>query len=241
MSDFLRPQGILFDRGGVLVHHHDDGDPRTPSQRFADWMAEQFDLDPHQWLAAMKNANVGYDIGRLNPLDRLRHIARDYHWLVPSTEISCIIGAEYRCHSEVARLDPHVGIVRELRQRGVRVGLCSNASPNEAGCDALLGLHDFIPSGGYSFQLRVAKPDPQAYLRAMKLLGLSDVSRIWLVDDGGDGSLQGARRVGATPVYDMHPSAAGELEPALVADYDGELITGLPDLLRLLDYAKQPA
>ena len=235
MTTLPTPQGILFDRGGVLVQSRPSSDQRNPPVRFAAWLSATYGIDPGGWLTAMQGPNQGYDLGRLTPQERLQQTAAAYGWQVPAKEKARIIGAEYTAYYTVSRLDRGIDTLRLLKQRGLAVGLCSNASPNEDGGDALLGLHTYLPVAGYSHHLGVKKPDLETYIRAAALLGFSDLSQLWFVDDGGDHSLQGAKEAGLTAIYYQHDGASGAKNPDFVAGFTGPVIHGLRDLLILLD------
>ncbi len=237
MTALPKPRGILFDRGGVLVQSRPSKDLRPPFVRFADWLGATYGIDSSKWITAMQGPNQGYDLGRLTATERLQRIAAAYGWELPDKEVPRIIRAEYNAYYTVCRLDSGIDTVRLLKQRGLAVGLCSNASPNEEGGDALLGLHTYLPESGYSHHLRVKKPDPEAYQRAAALLGFTDLSQLWFIDDGGDGSLQGATEAGLTAIYYEHPEASGAQRPDLIEGFTGPVIHDLRDLLILLDQA----
>ena len=237
MKALPEPLGMLFDRGHVLVHSLDDGDKRKPPQRFADYMAKEFGVDPKRWLEAMKEPSRGYDIGRLNPLQRLSIIFFMYGERVPDFLISQVISAEWQGYADRSRLDRDIDVLDILQSsKGIPIGLCSNASPNEQGGDGILGLHKHISPDGYSHHLGALKPSPLAYQRAAKLLGVgTDMSRIWFVDDGADGSIEGAMSAGLTVIRYDSPGGHGATHPGVFDHLDIPVINQLRDLLMLLE------
>jgi HAD superfamily hydrolase (TIGR01509 family) len=227
------PQGILFDRGGVLVHGNRPSGLPAPPQRWAQWLATRYDLNAAFWLEAVQPHNVGYDVGRLSPLERLHGAAASYGVTIPDGDVKAIMQVEWQFYANDCRLDPDIAITDEILQMGILIGLCSNASPNEENGDRMRGLQRYITPSGYSHYLGVLKPDPQAYIRAAALLGLEPTD-CWFVDDGGDGSLQGAQALGMTAIYYQHPGAIGVKNPALVQGFTGPIIHSLRDLMEML-------
>ncbi len=119
----------------------------------------------------------------------------------------------------------------ELRRRDIATGLVSNCTeevPLVWGDSRFAGLLDvtvFSARAGY------VKPDRRIYELACEQLGVHP-SECLFVGDGANGELQGAARVGMTPVV-IHPP--GEQPPwDGLEDWSGLRITSIPQVLDLV-------
>lgn len=119
----------------------------------------------------------------------------------------------------------------ELRRRGVATGLISNCTEEVALVwdeSAFAGIFDVAI---FSATARCLKPAPEIYELALAKLGV-EASDSLFVGDGASDELEGARRVGMTPVL---VCPAGE-DPTWngLRDWTGLRITAIPQVLDLL-------
>jgi putative hydrolase of the HAD superfamily len=120
--------------------------------------------------------------------------------------------------------------LRELRQRGLRLGLitaCSGDVPLVWSETPFAGLFDTTV---FSCAVGFCKPDPRIYKRALDDLGVSPSICLY-IGDGGHDELAGATRVGMTAALlqrrnESTRPQAGAWEPR---------IKTIPELLRLVD------
>ena len=88
-----------------------------------------------------------------------------------------------------------VGMVQELRTRGFRLGVITNAGNIDtelwSNCQLAPFFEVFIPS----FEVGTLKPDPEIFEHGLQALGVSAREAIF-VGDGGRDELSGATRVG---------------------------------------------
>ena len=118
-----------------------------------------------------------------------------------------------------------VETLRELRRRGLRVGLitvCSDDLPAVWPQTAFAGLFD---AKVFSCDVRLRKPDPAIYLVACDRLGVPPENCMF-VGDGANDELAGAKRVGMRAVQ-IH--RLGE-----EADWNGARITSVAQVLDLV-------
>lgn len=118
-----------------------------------------------------------------------------------------------------------VETLRELRRRGLRVGLitvCSDDLPAVWAETAFAGLFD---AEVFSCDVGLRKPDPAIYRLACDRLGVAPQECIF-VGDGANDELGGAQRVGMAAVQ-MH-------RPDEEATWDGIRITAVPHVLDLV-------
>jgi putative hydrolase of the HAD superfamily len=97
--------------------------------------------------------------------------------------------------------------LRELRERGARLGLVSNCSSDVR---TMLDRADLLPlfdTVTLSAEVGLMKPDPRIFRHAMDALGVTEG---YYVGDGDDGELAGARRAGLTDVlFDLGEGRSG--------------------------------
>lgn len=97
------------------------------------------------------------------------------------------------------RLDEQmVSLIRDLRARGVLVGLLSNNTPDLARELAELGLGELFDARIISAEVGAMKPDPQPYRHILARLGVRAQDAI-LVDDFPE-NVEGARAVGMAAI-----------------------------------------
>jgi putative hydrolase of the HAD superfamily len=122
-------------------------------------------------------------------------------------------------------IDPGiVEMVKDLRSRGLRLCVVSNASDMDVEpwprCELAPLFDAFIPS----YQVGILKPDPRIYELGLQALGVSAEEAIF-VGDGGSNELPGAARVGlrayfATWFLDRWPPGIRQLRYANAGWHD---------------------
>ena len=133
-----------------------------------------------------------------------------------------------------AALAPRPGAVetlRELRERGFRLGMisvCSEDVPMLWEKTAFAGLFD---SEVFSATCRLKKPDPEIYLLCLRELGVEAADALF-VGDGADDELAGAERVGMRAVLIHRPGEDPLWEEARA--WAGPRITSIPEVLELV-------
>ena len=91
-------------------------------------------------------------------------------------------------------------MLRRLRAAKVRLGLISNASPEEVMAWAESPLRPFFDTALFSYQVGLVKPDRRIYELACAQLGIVPKDALF-VGDGGSDELFGAAAVGLTPCW----------------------------------------
>jgi HAD superfamily hydrolase (TIGR01509 family) len=82
-----------------------------------------------------------------------------------------------------------------LRSRNLRLGVISNCFAEDVAAWPKCSLAPRFDSTVFSFEVGLAKPDPEIYREATRRLGV-DVSETWFIGDGGHEELLGAERAG---------------------------------------------
>ncbi|WP_233569839.1 HAD family hydrolase [Falsibacillus albus] len=87
-----------------------------------------------------------------------------------------------------------------IKEREIKIGLISNCSPEEVVSWDGHELAPFFDTVLFSFQIKMAKPDPNLYKFACDRLGVSPCESIFIGDNGSD-ELNGAMRAGVSPFH----------------------------------------
>ena len=128
-----------------------------------------------------------------------------------------------------------VEALRELRARGVRLGLISNCTEEVAlvwDDSPFAGLFDVT---AFSATAGCMKPDRRIYERVLDELVVSPAATLF-IGDGANDELEGARRVGMTPVLVTHDGHAPLWDG--LEDWDGARIASIPQVLDLVARAR---
>jgi len=124
-----------------------------------------------------------------------------------------------------------VETLRALRDRGLRLGMLSNASSEIPGIWAESELAPLFDAALFSAEERMMKPDPRFYGRMAALLGVEPASCLF-VGDGAYRELQGAEAVGMTAVLIRAPHDEWEHEGTI--GWQGRRIGALSEVLALV-------
>ncbi len=107
------------------------------------------------------------------------------------------------------------------------LSVCSEEVPRDGRETELAGLFD---AETFSVDCGLMKPEPEIYLRTARALGVEPADCLF-VGDGANDELDGARRVGMTPVLFL---PAGESSPwAEVRGWQGLRVRSMEEVLEL--------
>jgi putative hydrolase of the HAD superfamily len=124
-----------------------------------------------------------------------------------------------------------VETLHELRARGFRLGMISNASSELSGLWAGSAFEPLFDAVLFSADERMMKPDPRLYARMAELLGVA-AEECLFVGDGAYRELQGAAGAGMTPILIRAPHDEWEHEGTI--GWDGQRISALSEVLALV-------
>lgn len=123
--------------------------------------------------------------------------------------------------------------LQALREAGCRLGLVSNADIIDIDAwdrSPLAGLFDTVI---FSCSVRMVKPEPEIYRKALSDLGIAAAEAVF-VGDGGDHELDGAKAVGLTTVWTEYLQKKGPEERALIIPFADHHIDDIRELITLL-------
>ena len=200
------------------------------------------------WLAAARHLGGGPEL-----VERLVAVERDAWRRVEETQRSARLSDVLEAAARASGMDvadavleeaathhldawtPHithdadaVPVLRELRRRGIGIGLLSNTLWPRAFHERFLerdGLKELIDERLYTSDLDFTKPHPSAFIASLDALGIDDARRAVFVGDRPFDDVFGAQRVGmrtvlrpnpAVPAYDVTPDATVERLPELL-------------------------
>jgi FMN phosphatase YigB (HAD superfamily) len=87
------------------------------------------------------------------------------------------------------------GVLRELRNRGCRLGVVSNCFAEDVAAWPSCQAAECFDASVFSFEVGCAKPEPPIYHEALRRLGVAASNAVF-VGDGGDDELLGGERAG---------------------------------------------
>jgi putative hydrolase of the HAD superfamily len=129
-------------------------------------------------------------------------------------------------------------LLRELRARGLRIGVVSDCSSELPIYFPELALAPVVDAAVFSYLTGNLKPDPANYLACCRRLDVAP-SACWYVGDGGSNELHGARALGMHPVHLDVAIERGDVVYGRHAHWDGDTITSLSELVPLIDARTQ--
>ncbi|MFN0071874.1 MAG: HAD family hydrolase [Chloroflexota bacterium] len=145
--------------------------------------------------------------------------------------VTRMVEVENQAWREAVHLYPEsLPLLRELRERGYRLGLLSNCSCQAGAVVTVLGLDALMDTLALSCEVRLAKPDPAFFRHACQALGVT-VEQTMFVADGAFGELDAATDLGMIAVKVEQPHQSGDYGTSERYDH---CITDLGQVLALL-------
>jgi putative hydrolase of the HAD superfamily len=176
--EVYRPEGFIRARKIAEVLRLADAD------RFAQWWSE---------MEVERHVNGSKKIGQYADEYLLRHAGRRC-----AQEELAQITHIWGQMQDLALLNPRdevLSALRQVRDRGVKIGLLSNIDEREAVNWTQSPLAPLFDVACMSFEIGHSKPSKEAYSLVLSRLGADASSSIY-VGDGGHDELMGARRAG---------------------------------------------
>jgi putative hydrolase of the HAD superfamily len=204
----VKIEAVLFDWGGTLATWHDIDLRET-------WRAVASVLDEEQ--ADDLTARLVAAEGSIWRRSRDEHLSSTLEEVCTLAEVvmSPAAQAEYD-----RQWDPHTELepdaldtLRELRARGLKVGVLSNTIWPRQRHEAIFardGVHELLDGAVYTSEIAHTKPHPEAFLAAMRAVGVSEPSRCLFVGDRLFDDVWGAQNVGMRAAHLPHSAIPTE-------------------------------
>jgi putative hydrolase of the HAD superfamily len=212
-------RAVVFDLWDTLVNYDPVG-----GRAFQDQVAGRLGRDPDEFAALWLEGRTRRESGSLS--EYLRSFGAE------DAAVAEIV--ELRQASTRTMLRPRPGAVetlRELRERGYRLGLITVCSEDVPEVWSETPFVDLFDSTVFSCSVGLRKPDPRIYRLACEQLDVEPTEAVF-VGDGANNELAGAKRVGMKAVLIHRDGADPPWDE--VRDWHPR-ITALPQLLPLLD------
>lgn len=229
-------EGVVFDWGGTLT---------LPIEVIYDidtWSEAARHMDPERVEELVER--LGFIEGQLWEMSRTSQKSAHLSGLLASAvqELGLDITEsvlEEAVLLHLGAITPHivhdpdaVAVLEELRSDGLKIALLSNTLWPESFHEEMLardGLTELIDARLYTSHMEVTKPHPEAFLTALRSIGIGDPGSAAFVGDRPWDDIFGAKRAGLRTV--LRPN---ELVPAHEVEPDAtiESLTELPAILR---------
>ena len=231
MARARRPvRGIIFDLFHTLTGLESEWSDLP-------WTSDVLGIDRKLWDEALFGSRWRLVGAERDPYTILRTLAHQIDPAIPDSRIREALRCRIRRFQGALTRIPaeNVRTLRELRARGLRLGLISNADTMEAAAwpeSPLAGLFD---AEIFSCDIGWMKPDLEIYRACLDRMCLG-ADECLFVGDGGSDELIGAKSAGLTTVFIS--SVVAELWPDRVPErlaVCDHHIERIPQILELLD------
>lgn len=224
------PEVIFFDIGGTLLNFNIE-----PSQLFSAIMKGHGLAVPP---AALYRTMTAVEADFPTPLG-ISAQSEGAYWrafdeqilarlgLKPTPEVLEEVARRFRTELTLEPFAESLKVLAQIQERGVPLGVISNASHGILGDIKRTGLSPFFEHIVYSQAVGVAKPDPAIFKEALTRFGV-EPSKTWHIGDNPLADVEGARGVGIHPVLVDRSGQHAAVAATRVKDLNGlvELLGG---------------
>jgi putative hydrolase of the HAD superfamily len=218
----MPPRAVIFDLYGTLI----DDAPPDDYARFLVQTAQAIGADPDGFRVAWEANDVARYTGPIESC--FESICAELG--VPDFQPALGLRLE-RMRALLAPRPDAVPTLRALRERGLRLGMISNASSELSGLWPETALAPLFDAALFSAEEGMMKPDRRLYARMARLLGV-DPAECVFVGDGAYRELQGAEAAGMTAVLIRVPHDEWEHEGTI--GWKGLRVKALSEVLGLV-------
>ncbi len=125
-------------------------------------------------------------------------------------------------------------ILGRVREKGVKIGLISNADIIDIKYWNDSPLSAFFDSVIFSCDVGILKPETEIYQLAMKRLNVKPEESIF-IGDGGSNELFGARRAGMKTIFSEYLDCKSKIQKEMITKYSDYHIESFDDILKYID------
>lgn len=184
-------KAVVFDLFETLVTQRDTAVPRAGS------LGESLGVDARAYRREWKQLRPLALRGELTFQEALIEAGSRMQVVIPADRVQRASDDRNRASADVfQKVTPGIiAMTRELKDRGVRLGVISNCMAEDVTPWTTCALAPYFRTAVFSCEARLVKPDPRIYLHTIEQLEVK-ASEALYVGDGGDDELAGAERAG---------------------------------------------
>lgn len=125
-------------------------------------------------------------------------------------------------------------ILGRVREKGVKIGLISNADIIDIKYWNDSPLSAFFDSVIFSCDVGILKPETEIYQLAMKRLNVKPEESIF-IGDGGSNELFGARSAGMKTIFSEYLDCKSKIQKEMIIKYSDYHIESFDDIMKYID------
>jgi putative hydrolase of the HAD superfamily len=222
-------RAVIFDWGGTLTPWHSVDQEKL-------WLAVCTRHYPAAEAAAVAAAAraAEMDLWRLAESGQQSSTLDAVFARARVTASAAFLASYYEAWDPHTLTDPDAPpLLRELRRRGIRIGVLSNTMWPRAAHERIFirdELFDLIDGAVYSSEIPWVKPHPEAFRAAMRAIGVTDPAECVFVGDRPYDDVHGAKSAGMRGVLVPNSDV-----PAFAGTEPDAVISRLADLLGHVD------
>ncbi|MEW2396772.1 HAD-IA family hydrolase [Streptomyces sp. NPDC046862] len=177
------PRAVLFDSGGVLMRPI--GGRWNPRADFEETvLVHAPSITPQQFATAIAAGDHFFATSSSTPdYDDYHRVVLRHLGVDATSELLTDLRREVPPSKFLETYPDVEETLEELRRRGVRLAVVSDAWPNLPDLHAGLGIGRFFEAYAISAVLNCTKPDPRMYHHASTVLGLAPEQCLFVDDD----------------------------------------------------------
>lgn len=218
----MNTRAVVFDLFGTLV----DDRPPADQAAFLAETARQLGCDAERFAELWHQTDIQRYTGPIE--DAFASVCGP---LGVADFSPALAARRERMRSLIVPRPDAIATLEELRRRGFRLGMISNATSEISGFWAESLFEPHFDAVLFSADERMMKPDPRLYQRMAEQLGVEPGDCVF-VGDGAYRELQGAAAVGMTPVLIRAPYDEWEHEGTI--GWTGPRVSALAEVLALV-------
>ena len=217
------PEVIFFDIGGTLLNFNIE-----PSKLFSQILADHgTSVEPTALYATMRTIESEFPMVLGAPAASEGAYWRAYDerilqklGLDPTPAILDEVAGRFRDELRLEPFEESLAVLEAIRDRGVPLGVISNASHGILGDIKRTGIGPFFKHIVYSQACGASKPDPRIFQEALGRFGAAP-GRTWHIGDNVVADIAGARGVGIAPILVDRTGAHADSDATRVPDLNG--------------------
>jgi putative hydrolase of the HAD superfamily len=223
----MSARSVVFDLFGTLV----DSFSASEYEDLLRGMGVAIGAEPEEFLRAWYASSDRRAVGAHKDIaENVAMIARRLGLSPTGDEIAAAVRPrmEFVRRAIVPRADA-IATLAKLRERGLRIGLISDCSPEVPGLWRETEMAALVDAALFSPECGCKKPDPRIYRMACERLQVAPDECIY-IGDGGSGELTGATAAGMRAIMIRVPYQDEDAHRLGAEEWDGETIASLSEV-----------